>query len=94
MADRAPKKEGRFFVAPVRINDYVQKSAEPVPVHVRVTQPNVDARIGFHKLHRTLRRDITFGKLFLLPFQRQRPWRLPNKKVPERAPKPTDELAL
>jgi sterol desaturase/sphingolipid hydroxylase (fatty acid hydroxylase superfamily) len=37
--------------------------------------------------------EVTLGKLFSLPFQDQRPWRLPNGKVPERTPQPIDELA-
>jgi sterol desaturase/sphingolipid hydroxylase (fatty acid hydroxylase superfamily) len=37
--------------------------------------------------------ELTLGKLFSLPFQDQRPWRLPNGKVPERTPQPIDELA-
>ena len=62
------------------------------------------------QLHGTLRRDIpqdeitigvpgyrddlTFGRLWLLPFQRQRDyWCLPDGRRPERAPKPADELA-
>ncbi len=62
------------------------------------------------KLHGTLRRDIsqdeitigvpgyredlTFGRLWLLPFQRQRDyWSLPDGHRPERAARPADELA-
>jgi sterol desaturase/sphingolipid hydroxylase (fatty acid hydroxylase superfamily) len=62
------------------------------------------------KLHGTLRRDIpqdeitigvagyrddlTVGRLWLLPFQKQRDyWRLPDGHRPHRAPKPADELA-
>jgi sterol desaturase/sphingolipid hydroxylase (fatty acid hydroxylase superfamily) len=37
--------------------------------------------------------ELTTGKLFLLPFREQRPWRLPDGQVPDRAPQPTDELA-
>jgi sterol desaturase/sphingolipid hydroxylase (fatty acid hydroxylase superfamily) len=37
--------------------------------------------------------ELTLGKLFSLPFQDQRPWRLPNGEVPERAPQPADKLA-
>jgi sterol desaturase/sphingolipid hydroxylase (fatty acid hydroxylase superfamily) len=38
--------------------------------------------------------ELTFGRLWLLPFQRQRDyWRLPTGDRPERAPRPTDELA-
>lgn len=28
--------------------------------------------------------ELTFGQLFLLPFRKQRPWRLPNGDIPER----------
>ena len=62
------------------------------------------------KLHGTLRRDIpqdeitigvagyrddmTVGRLWLLPFQKQRDyWRLPDGHRPKRAPKPADKLA-
>jgi sterol desaturase/sphingolipid hydroxylase (fatty acid hydroxylase superfamily) len=38
-------------------------------------------------------RELTFGKLLLLPFQRQRSWRLPDGAVPERVAKPAAELA-
>ncbi|MDQ6622890.1 MAG: sterol desaturase family protein [Verrucomicrobiota bacterium] len=37
--------------------------------------------------------ELTFGKLFLLPFQRQRAWRLPDGEVPERPPQPAETLA-
>jgi sterol desaturase/sphingolipid hydroxylase (fatty acid hydroxylase superfamily) len=37
--------------------------------------------------------ELTLGKLFSLPFQEQRAWRLPNGEVPERTPQPADELA-
>jgi hypothetical protein len=38
--------------------------------------------------------ELTLGRLWLLPFQRQRDyWRLPTGNRPERAPRPTDELA-
>jgi sterol desaturase/sphingolipid hydroxylase (fatty acid hydroxylase superfamily) len=37
--------------------------------------------------------ELTLGKLFSLPFQEQRPWRLPNGEVPERTLQPADELA-
>ncbi|MEO6870684.1 MAG: sterol desaturase family protein [Chthoniobacterales bacterium] len=30
--------------------------------------------------------ELTFGKLFILPFRSQRAWRLPDGEVPERAP--------
>jgi sterol desaturase/sphingolipid hydroxylase (fatty acid hydroxylase superfamily) len=36
--------------------------------------------------------ELTFGKLFVLPFRRQRAWRLPNGEVPERAPREVSEL--
>jgi sterol desaturase/sphingolipid hydroxylase (fatty acid hydroxylase superfamily) len=37
--------------------------------------------------------ELTFGRLWLLPFQRQRDyWRLPTGERPERASHPTDEL--
>ena len=37
-------------------------------------------------------RELTFGKLFLLPFRAPRPWQLPDGQVPEREPKPATEL--
>jgi sterol desaturase/sphingolipid hydroxylase (fatty acid hydroxylase superfamily) len=38
--------------------------------------------------------ELTFGRLWLLPFQRQRDyWRLPTGDRPERVARPTDELA-
>jgi len=37
-------------------------------------------------------RELTFGKLFLLPFRRRRPWQLPDGQVPERQPRFADEL--
>ena len=37
--------------------------------------------------------ELTFGKLFILPFQKQRAWRLPDGEVPDRAPKPASQLA-
>ncbi len=36
--------------------------------------------------------DLTFWKLLLLPFQKQRAWRLPDGTVPERAPREAKEL--
>lgn len=36
--------------------------------------------------------ELTFGKLFLLPFRRPRAWRLPDGNVPERVPLDSDEL--
>jgi sterol desaturase/sphingolipid hydroxylase (fatty acid hydroxylase superfamily) len=39
-------------------------------------------------------RELTFGRLWLLPFRKQRDyWRLPDGRQPERTPKPTKELA-
>jgi sterol desaturase/sphingolipid hydroxylase (fatty acid hydroxylase superfamily) len=38
--------------------------------------------------------ELTFGRLWLLPFQRQRDyWRLPDGDHPDRAPSPSNELA-
>jgi sterol desaturase/sphingolipid hydroxylase (fatty acid hydroxylase superfamily) len=37
--------------------------------------------------------ELTLGKLLALPFRRQRPWRLPNGEIPERAVQPVDQLA-
>jgi sterol desaturase/sphingolipid hydroxylase (fatty acid hydroxylase superfamily) len=38
--------------------------------------------------------ELTFGRLWLLPFQRQRDyWRLPSGKRPERAGRPADQLS-
>jgi sterol desaturase/sphingolipid hydroxylase (fatty acid hydroxylase superfamily) len=38
--------------------------------------------------------ELTFGRLWLLPFRKQRDyWRLPDGRQPERAPKPANELA-
>jgi sterol desaturase/sphingolipid hydroxylase (fatty acid hydroxylase superfamily) len=37
-------------------------------------------------------KELTFGKLFVLPFREQRPWRLPDGQVPGRSPLPADEL--
>ncbi len=36
--------------------------------------------------------ELTFGKLFVLPFRTQRPWQLPDGQVPDRPPKPAREL--
>jgi len=33
------------------------------------------------------------GKLFALPFNRQREWRLPNGEIPERQAQPAEKLA-
>ena len=37
--------------------------------------------------------ELTFGKLFLLPFRKPRAWQLPDGTVPEREQKPVEELA-
>jgi sterol desaturase/sphingolipid hydroxylase (fatty acid hydroxylase superfamily) len=37
--------------------------------------------------------ELTFAKLFILPFCKQRPWRLPDGRVPERPAQIVDELA-
>lgn len=37
-------------------------------------------------------RELTFGKLFILPFQAQRAWQLPDGQIPERPVKPAQEL--
>ena len=37
--------------------------------------------------------ELTWGKLFLLPFQKQRPWQLPDGNVPDRTVRPASELA-
>jgi sterol desaturase/sphingolipid hydroxylase (fatty acid hydroxylase superfamily) len=37
--------------------------------------------------------ELTLGKLWALPFGKQRQWRLPNGDVPERAPQSAGELA-
>lgn len=36
--------------------------------------------------------ELTVGKLFALPFRKQRAWRLPTGEAPERAPRSTDKL--
>lgn len=36
--------------------------------------------------------ELTVGKLLALPFKEQRPWKLPTGEVPQRDPKPVDEL--
>lgn len=36
--------------------------------------------------------ELTVGKLLALPFREQRPWKLPTGEVPEREPRPVDEL--
>jgi sterol desaturase/sphingolipid hydroxylase (fatty acid hydroxylase superfamily) len=37
--------------------------------------------------------ELTIGKLLLMPFRRQRDWRLPDGAVPQREPQPARELA-
>jgi len=37
--------------------------------------------------------ELTLGKLWALPFCKQREWRLPNGEEPDRTPQPTRELA-
>jgi sterol desaturase/sphingolipid hydroxylase (fatty acid hydroxylase superfamily) len=37
--------------------------------------------------------ELTLGKLFALPFRKQRPWRLPTGEQPDRPPRPANELA-
>jgi sterol desaturase/sphingolipid hydroxylase (fatty acid hydroxylase superfamily) len=37
--------------------------------------------------------ELTLGKLLVLPFHKQRPWRLPNGDLPDRAIQPADRLA-
>lgn len=37
--------------------------------------------------------ELTIGRLLVLPFGKQRPWRLPNGEKPDRPPKPADQLA-
>lgn len=36
--------------------------------------------------------ELTLGKLFVLPFAKQRPWALPNGEVPDRSPQPAEML--
>jgi sterol desaturase/sphingolipid hydroxylase (fatty acid hydroxylase superfamily) len=36
--------------------------------------------------------ELTIGQLFLLPFRKQRPWRLPDGTIPDRPPKPAPAL--
>jgi sterol desaturase/sphingolipid hydroxylase (fatty acid hydroxylase superfamily) len=40
-----------------------------------------------------LEHELTLGRLFALPFARQREWRLPNGEIPEREPQPAEKLA-
>ena len=37
--------------------------------------------------------ELTVGKLFALPFAKQRAWRLPSGEIPEREPRPAENLA-
>ncbi|MEP6823081.1 MAG: sterol desaturase family protein [Chthoniobacterales bacterium] len=37
--------------------------------------------------------ELTFGKLFILPFRKQRAWQLPSGEVPDRSPTPARKLA-
>ena len=37
-------------------------------------------------------KELTVGRLLILPFRKQRPWQLPNGERPERPPRPVDEL--
>jgi sterol desaturase/sphingolipid hydroxylase (fatty acid hydroxylase superfamily) len=36
--------------------------------------------------------ELTVGRLLTLPFMKQRPWRLPTGEIPEREPRPANEL--
>jgi sterol desaturase/sphingolipid hydroxylase (fatty acid hydroxylase superfamily) len=38
-------------------------------------------------------RELTLGQLLVLPFRKQREWRLPNGLEPDRKPRPTHQLA-
>ena len=38
-------------------------------------------------------KELTFGRLLILPFRRQRPWQLPNGKQPKRSERPAEQLA-
>ena len=38
-------------------------------------------------------RELTLGKLFAMPFRGQRPWRLPDGELPDRAIQRADRLA-
>ena len=38
-------------------------------------------------------KELTLGKLLAMPFRQQREWRLPNGEIPDREPRPSDELA-
>jgi hypothetical protein len=37
--------------------------------------------------------ELTLGKLFALPFRKQREWRLPGGEEPDREPQPAKKLA-
>jgi len=37
--------------------------------------------------------ELTLGRLFVLPFRKQREWRLPNGEAPDREPQPAERLA-
>jgi hypothetical protein len=37
--------------------------------------------------------ELRLGKLLVLPFREQRPWKLPDGTEPDRVPRPTDKLA-
>jgi sterol desaturase/sphingolipid hydroxylase (fatty acid hydroxylase superfamily) len=38
-------------------------------------------------------KELTIGRLLVLPFHKQRAWQLPNGEKPDRAPRPSKELA-
>jgi hypothetical protein len=38
-------------------------------------------------------KELTIGRLLVLPFHKQRAWRLPNGETPDRAPRPAGTLA-
>jgi sterol desaturase/sphingolipid hydroxylase (fatty acid hydroxylase superfamily) len=58
---------------------------------LRIDVPQDEITIGV-AAYRT-ETELTFGKLFALPFRRQRVWQLPNGEIPERAPRDVSELA-
>jgi sterol desaturase/sphingolipid hydroxylase (fatty acid hydroxylase superfamily) len=37
--------------------------------------------------------ELTLGQLFVLPFRKQREWRLPSGEEPDREPQPAERLA-
>jgi hypothetical protein len=37
--------------------------------------------------------ELTLGQLFVLPFRKQREWRLPSGEEPDREPQPAEKLA-